>query len=127
MQQQLSRSQKQDILNRIKQTEDIDEIIKYTYYEDNDIRLKAVSEMCPCRVKDDNDEFWVRIFQMANDPDPKIRYKVLHIMCDGSPERLENEIIQQLNQFNRDLDKDIKRLAHKVLGSYQKTGKWNIL
>ena len=58
----LTKSEKIRILNRIKETEDIDEIIKYTYNTDNEIRFKAVSEMCPCRVREDNDEFWNRIF-----------------------------------------------------------------
>ena len=30
-------------------------------------------------------------------------------------------------RFNRDRDPHLRRTAHKVLGVYRKTGKWNIL
>ncbi|EWS72678.1 hypothetical protein TTHERM_000729209 (macronuclear) [Tetrahymena thermophila SB210] len=124
---QCSKSEKKEILGRIKQTVDVDEILKYTNYQDNDIRLKAVSELCPCKVQEDNKEFWDRVFQMVDDPDAKIRARILHIICDGSPDRLELQVAEALERFNRDTDRDIKRQAHKVLASYTRTGKWNIL
>ena len=31
------------------------------------------------------------------------------------------------HRFNRDTDPQLRRTAHKVLGVYRKTGKWNIL
>jgi hypothetical protein len=64
---------------------------------------------------------------MANDENPAIRKRILHIICDGSPERLEDRIYEALMEFNRDKDSDIRRTAHKVLASYERTGKWNIL
>ena len=48
-------------------------------------------------------------------------------MFDGSPDHLEERLMEALEIFNRDPDKDIRRRAHKVMGSYLKTGKWNIL
>jgi hypothetical protein len=30
-------------------------------------------------------------------------------------------------EFNRDKDSDIRRNAHKVMATYERTGKWNIL
>jgi hypothetical protein len=30
--------------------------------------------MCPCRVKGDIPEFWQRLFELATDEDPKVRY-----------------------------------------------------
>lgn len=123
----VTRKEKQEILARIKDTTDINEILAYTVYEDIDIRQKAVRELCPCRVKDDNEEFWLRIFQMVEDPDPKVRYNILHIICDGSPDRVESQVVEALEKFNRDSDKEIRRRAHKVLATYSRTGKWNIL
>mmetsp|Transcript_25604 Transcript_25604/g.24897 ORF Transcript_25604/g.24897 Transcript_25604/m.24897 type:complete len:84 (+) Transcript_25604:226-477(+) len=83
--------------------------------------------MCPCRVQKDHDEFWGRIFELAEDEDEKVRYQVLHNMCDGSPDHLEDKVAETLEIFNRDSNKEIRRKAHKVLGSYLRTGKWNVL
>ena len=65
---------------------------------------------------------------MVDDPSPKIRYQVLHNMCDGSPDSMEERVADALEKFNRDPDQEIKRKAHKVvLASYLRTGKWNVL
>jgi hypothetical protein len=48
-------------------------------------------------------------------------------MCDGSPDGYEENVVKCLEIFNRDPDKDIRRRAHKVMGSYLRTGKWNVL
>lgn len=48
-------------------------------------------------------------------------------MCDGSPSHMEDQVTAALDIFNIDPDKEIRRKAHKVIGSYKKTGKWNIL
>jgi hypothetical protein len=53
--------------------------------------------------------------------------QVLHTLCDGSPAHLEYDIAEALEQFNRDPDTDIRRMAHRVLAAYRRTGKWNIL
>ena len=52
---------------------------------------------------------------------------MLHTICDGSPAILEAQVAEALEDFNRDTDKTIRRVAHKVLASYSRTGKWNIL
>jgi hypothetical protein len=64
---------------------------------------------------------------MVDDADRDVRYNVLHVLCDGSPEYLEDEIIRAVETFNHDSDTKIRRRAHKVLGSYNSSGKWNIL
>ncbi len=64
---------------------------------------------------------------MADDEDVRIRKRVLHILCDGSPERLEDKIYEALGRFNYDKDSDIRRTTHKVMATYERTGKWNIL
>ena len=118
---------KKEIISLCRNTEDIDEILKYTYSEDDDIRLEACSQLCPCKVLKDIDVFWDRVFEMANDPDVRIRKRVLHIICDGSPERVVERVYEALGRFNYDKDPDIRRTAHKVMVTYEKTGKWNIL
>ncbi|CAD8110909.1 unnamed protein product [Paramecium sonneborni] len=117
---------KKDALQRIKITEDVYEILAYTTNEDNDIRLAATSQLCPCKVQEDVPEFWTRIFQLVDDPDSRIRARILHIICDGSPNRLQIEVMDALEKFNRDSDSDIRRQAHKVLAKAQK-GTWNVL
>jgi len=110
-----------------RETDDVDLILEYTHSMDNDVRLEAVKQLCPCKVWKDIEVFWERVFEMAADEDPNIRKRILHIICDGSPERLEAQIYDALMEFNRDKDSDIRRTAHKVLASYERTGKWNIL
>jgi hypothetical protein len=108
-------------------TDDIDIILQYTHSKDNDVRLEAVKQLCPCKVQRDIEVFWDRVFELVGDEDERIRKRVLHIICDGSPERLEDRIYDALMEFNRDKDSDIRRTAHKVLASFEHTGKWNIL
>ena len=114
-------------LKRIQETEDMYELIKLSKVPDNVVRLKAIQQMCPCRVKDDIPEFWERLFSLAKDEDPKVRYQVLHNLCDGSPPHYETKIMECVEMFNRDPDNEIRRRASKVIGSYLRTGKWNVL
>merc|ERR1711974_168288 len=44
-----------------------------TYHEDNDVRLEACKQLCPCTVQKDIDAFWERVFEMAEDEDDRIR------------------------------------------------------
>ena len=116
-----------ELLKHIKETEEMDEIIALTTSKDVQVRLKATQELCPCHVKADREEFWQRIFDLAVDEDERIRYQVLHNLCDGSPPHLESKIVKSLEIFNRDPSKKIRRAAHKVLGSYLHTGELNIM
>ena len=103
------------------------EIINITKCPDALVRLKAVQQMCPCRVQDDIPEFWERLFELAEDEDPAVRYQVLHNLCDGSPPQYEDQIVQCLEVFNRDKDKKVRAAASKVMASYLRTGKWNVM
>lgn len=118
---------KRDIQRICRETEDMDEILKYTHDEDADIRLEAVKQLCPCKVERDIDDFWNRVFEMVDDEDARIRQRVLHIICDGSPPRLEERVMDAVTTFGRDKDPEIRRQAHKVEASYQHKGKWNIM
>lgn len=116
-----------DLKRKILDTEDIDEIIEFTKHKDNEVRLAAVKQLCPCKVRKDIDAFWDRVFEMVEDEDARIRYQILHTMCDGSPPHVESRVAEALEKFNQDSDKEIRRKAHKVLASYIRTGKWNVL
>ena len=118
---------KSDLFKRIKETEEIDEIIALTGSQDEDVRLKACREMCPCHVKSDREEFWNAIISLANDDSETIRYQVLHNLCDGSPPHLEDKVIETLEIFNRDSSQKIRRKAHQVMGAYLHSGEWNVM
>lgn len=118
---------KKDIMNICRNTEDIDEILEYTKSEDADIRLEACKQLCPCKVQKDIDVFWERVLEMVDDEDVRIRKRILHILCDGSPKHLEDKVYDALSKFNYDKDSDIRRTTHKVMVTYERTGKWNIL
>jgi hypothetical protein len=75
----------------------------------------------------DIDLFWNRVFEMVDDVDVDVRYQVLHTICDGSPAHLEDRVKDAIDKFNSDSDGKIRRRVHKVIASYLKTGKWNIL
>ena len=59
--------------------------------------------------------FFGRVFEMAVDEDARIRSRVLHIICDGSTERLEEKVYETLQKFKYDKDSDIRRTTHKVM------------
>ena len=108
-------------------SENIKNQIKLTLSENPKERLSALKEMCPCNVKNDIDLFWNRIFEMVYDKNDDVRWQVLHTICDGSPKHLEQKIYESLEIFNHDSNSKIRRRAHKALGSYLRTGKWNVL
>jgi len=114
-------------LSRCVKTTDIDEIIELTHHEDPAVRQRALKEMCPCRVKNDLTDFWKRVLEMKSDPADNVRQQVLHTLCDGSPNHMEFIVAEALDEFNRDPDSEIRRMAHRVLVTYNRTGKWNIL
>lgn len=118
---------RRDLVRQVQATEDIEEILELTKSQYPEVRVAAVRQICPCQVFDKINVFWERILEMIGDEDRDVRYNVLHVLCDGSPDYLEDRIIEAVESFNRDTDKDIRRRAHKVLGSYRSTGKWNIL
>jgi vesicle coat complex subunit len=123
----MSKLPSNEALRLCKATSDIDVIIDLTHHPNPQVRQRALREMCPCRVKTDIDDFWMRVFEMTDDPAENVRYQVLHTMCDGSPAHLESQVAEGLDHFNRDPDKKIRRQAHKALTAYRRTGKWNIL
>ena len=79
-------------LRMVNETECIEELIELSRCPDENVRLKAVQQMCPCRVRTDQPDFWQRLFELAEDESVKVRYQVLHNMCDGSPEGYEDKV-----------------------------------
>ncbi|KAL6080505.1 Apoptosis inhibitor [Balamuthia mandrillaris] len=105
----------------------VDDFLKNTKSEDPKVRRLYLRELCPCHVKRDIAVVWDRILEMVTDPDPEVRYQVLHNLCDGSPANREEDVIRALEGLHNDQDKLIRRRSHQVLSHYRRTGKWNIL
>jgi HEAT repeat protein len=70
----LTKEEMSEALHRIQDTEDMDEIIELSRSESALVRQKAAQQMCPCRVGKDFEEFWQRIFELAEDEDSEVRY-----------------------------------------------------
>ncbi|PRP75323.1 hypothetical protein PROFUN_05634 [Planoprotostelium fungivorum] len=91
----------------------IDDFVEATRSEDPLARKAALRDLCPCQVLRNVPEFWDRIIAMAHDPDARVRYQVLHNLCDGSPKERENDVIKTIENMHDDEDKVIRRRAHQ--------------
>ena len=106
---------------------DLDEIVALLSHGDAAVRIAALEEVCPCRMDEDDDDVWGRVCSMASDRDLGVRKQVLHTLCDGSPAHREAQIIDAIESLCREEDRDLRRMVHKVLGSFRRTGEWNIM
>jgi HEAT repeat protein len=111
-----------DILKLIKDTEDISEIIEYSKNSDASVRAEAIKAAYPYKFVDKVDEYWNRVFEMAEDEDPAVRETILHTISNFPPHHLESELIEALTKLSEDSDKNIKKRACKVLETYYKYG-----
>ena len=53
--------------------------------------------------------------------------QALHALGDGSPVHLEAEIVEAAERLYNDPHPDVKKKARRMLNSYRRTGKWNVL
>ena len=105
----------------------VDDYINWTYHPNPQERRKALKELCPCHVRADLDQIWERILECTNDADPLVRDQALHALGDGSPNHLELRIVEIVEKMYNDEDARVKKKARKMLNSYRRTGKWNVL
>lgn len=56
-----------------------------------------------------------------------VRDQAFHALGDGSPAHLEERVIKAAENLYNDPYPDVKKKARRLLNSYRKTGKWNIL
>ena len=125
----LSRKDWKSLFPLIEQTSSTDVIVALTHHREPTIRANALKQTCPCRVQADVDTFWKRIFEMIDeeDPDEKVRWQLLHTICDGAPSRLESSVVVSLEAMSKDRSKTVAHKARQVLAYYNRTGKWNIM
>lgn len=108
--------------------ESLEVIAKLLDHTSAKVRIGALRQICPCRIWGfDDEKVWGKIFAMAEDEDLGVRKQVLHTLCDGSPAIFERDVMETVESFNSEPDKNLRRMAHKVLASYRRTGKWNIM
>eukprot|EP00794_Sanderia_malayensis_P010095 gene10095-11126_t len=105
----------------------VEEYITWTHHSDPLERKRALKELCPCHVRADLEQIWARILECTNDPEPIVRDQALHALGDGSPKHLESEIIEIIESKYNDRDPKVRKKARKMLNSYRRTGKWNVL
>lgn len=107
--------------------ESFHDYIKRTYDPDAKKRKQALKDLCPCHVKADIPELWERIFECLHDEDGIVRDQALHALGDGSPSHLEERIVEAVEKMYNDPHPDVKKKARRMLNSYRRTGKWNVL
>lgn len=56
-----------------------------------------------------------------------VRDQALHALGDGSPGHLEGRIITEVEKMYNDPHPPVKKKARKMLNSYRRRGKWNVL
>lgn len=98
-----------------------------TWSPDPGMRIAAVDQLCPCRLKADYPQVWDRLLGMATDVDVKVRSHVFHVLGDGSPRTREAEVVQAMERMQHDPDPGLRRRARKLLATYRRTGRINIL
>lgn len=110
-----------------KEFKTVEDYIKWTFHPNPQERKKALKELCPCHVRADLDQVWERILECTNDSDPLVRDQALHALGDGSPNHLEMKIVEIVEEKYNDPDPKVKKKARRMLNSYRRTGKWNVL
>ncbi|MEE3143556.1 MAG: hypothetical protein VX292_03800 [Pseudomonadota bacterium] len=101
------------------------EVLRDTHNADPKIRAAALLQLCPCQLRINVKEAWIRHFEIIYDSDAKVRSIALHNMCDGSPAELETNVVSAVEYLTKDTDKKIRRRARRVMAVYRRTGKIN--
>ena len=107
--------------------ESISEYLERTHDPNPQKRRKALKDLCPCHVRADIPDLWDRIFECLADEDGGVRDQALHALGDGSPSHLEHRIVEAVESMYNDPHSDVRKKARKMLNTYRRTGKWNVL
>jgi HEAT repeat protein len=101
--------------------------LELTRSPDHMDRRKALQSLCPCELKSDSAEVWARVLEMADDTDARVRRWVIHVLCDGSPARYRDDILDVLESRYHDPDERVRKSARRVLATYRRLGNVNVL
>ncbi|MEY2472700.1 MAG: hypothetical protein QOK28_2029 [Actinomycetota bacterium] len=106
---------------------EVQELIALTFDSDPRTRKIAVINLCPCHVRANVPEAWERVLEMRHDSDPIVRRAVVHMLADGSPRELATRVVGALDDLRNDADRVVRRDVRRILASYHRTGRVNIL
>jgi hypothetical protein len=106
---------------------EIDGLLKRTESIDATVRANALLALCPCHVKRNEGRVWDRILLLADDPSPKVRSQVFHMLADGSPREREPEVVQAIERLQLDPNERLRRRARKLIAHYRRGGRINVL
>jgi hypothetical protein len=106
---------------------DIDGLLELTADADAAVRAAALGALCPCHVKRNESRVWDRILARVDDPSPKVRSHVFHLLADGSPRERESEVVAAIERLQSDLDEKLRRRARKLMARYRRGERINAL
>ena len=106
---------------------DIDGLLEQTASTDEADRAAALRSLCPCHVKRNEPRVWDRILALVDDPSPKVRTHVFHLLADGSPREREPEVVAAIERLQSDADEKLRRRARKLIAQYRRGGRINVL
>jgi hypothetical protein len=104
--------------------DEIDRALALTHDPEPRVRQAALMNLCPCHLRANVPEVWERVFELAKDPDRRVRGQVVHTLIDGSPKRLEERVIAALEATRRD-HPGARRAIGQLLAQYRRTGRVN--
>jgi hypothetical protein len=78
-------------------------------------------------VKRNEPRVWDRILALVDDPSPKVRTHVFHLLADGSPREREPEVVAAIERLQSDEDERLRRRARKLIAQYRRGGRINVL
>ena len=109
------------------QQDDVEYLLEISRDPRPEVRTEAVRELCPCELKFNSQAVWSRLIEMAKDSHVSVRQNVLHVICDGSPQERETEVVQALEGMYQDPDRKLRRQVRQILARYKHTGNVNVL
>ena len=104
----------------------LQEILDASRDPDPEIRRKAVRDLCPCQVKMKDGEVWDRVFEMARDPNVRVRRNAFHAIIDGLPGELTAKALATLEAM-RDSEPEARLRCNvrRILAHHHRTGRIN--
>ena len=102
-------------------------LLAHTQSADAAERARALQSLCPCHVKRNEPRVWDRILSLVDDPSPRVRMHVFHLLADGSPRERESDVVAAIERLQQDPDEKLRRRARKLLAHYRRGGRINVL
>jgi hypothetical protein len=104
----------------------VDELLALTRDRAPDVRRIAVKNLCPCHVERHRSDIWVRLLELASDPNPGVRMDVLHNLTDGSPPELAQAVVAAVEALMDDPDAKVRGYATFLRAGQKRLGGVNI-